>query len=80
MSLLERMSQFAPGSEDVRSGMYQLVEGRVFTLSSTPDGATRRGEVTIDHLRSISGVDEPRDGWYDGRGDYVGQSPPGRAS
>lgn len=69
---------FAPGmpedAADIPTMRYQVLHGRVFTLTRWRDGSTARGETELAVLQKL--VDGPiREGWYNAVGDYLGDNP-----
>lgn len=69
-------TSFAPGVPDdpdaVPELLYQVLLGRVFTLTRWRDGSTARGEVELADLESVAGSAVAREGWYDALGAYLG--------
>jgi hypothetical protein len=53
---------------------YQLLQGRVYTLTTWRDGSTIRGETDIETLAALVGS-TPQEGWYDALGKYLGDDP-----
>lgn len=72
---------FAPGVPDdpdaVPELLYQVLLGRVYTLTRWTDGSTARGEVPLADLEAVAGKPVTREGWYDALGAYVGPELPG---
>jgi hypothetical protein len=75
-NLQEKFDQFAPGvpddAADLPTTRYQVLEGRVFTLTVWRNAATARGEVAVADLEQLRGEPVTRDGWYDETGAYLG--------
>lgn len=69
-------TSFAPGVPDdqdaVPEVLYQVLLGRVFTLTRWKDGSTARGEVALADLEALSGGPITKEGWYDVLGRYLG--------
>ena len=75
--LLDRMDQFLPGllgSAETHL-LYQVLEGRVFTLIKGRDDLVSHGEVPTDVLAELTG-EELKEGWYDEAGRFLGEDPP----
>lgn len=74
-------TSFAPGVPDdlgaVPELLYQVLLGRVFTLTRWRDGSTARGEVQLADLEAVAGSAVAREGWYDALGKYIGPELPG---
>lgn len=74
-------TSFAPGVPDdlgaVPELLYQVLLGRVFTLTRWRDGSTARGEVQLADLEAVAGSAVTREGWYDALGKYIGPELPG---
>lgn len=74
-------TSFAPGVPDDQDAvpelLYQVLLGRVFTLTRWRDGSTARGEVPLTDLEAVAGSTVTREGWYDALGKYVGPELPG---
>lgn len=72
---------FAPGVSDdpdaVPELLYQVLLGRVYTLTRWRDGSTARGEVPLADLEGVAGKPVTKEGWYDALGSYVGPELPG---
>lgn len=77
----EDKTSFAPGVSDdpdaVPELLYQVLLGKVFTLTRWKDGSTARGEVGLADLEAVAGGPVTREGWYDALGRYVGSELPG---
>ncbi|UGL62726.1 hypothetical protein [Xanthomonas phage FMYAK-P1] len=77
----EGKMDFAPGvPEDpdaVPELFYQVLLGRVYTLTRWKDGSTGRGEVQLADLEALAGGPITREGWYDALGKYQGTELPG---
>lgn len=80
-NLQAKMDQFAPGMPEDTTGLptllYQVLEGRVHTLLTFPDGSSSHGEVALADLEAVVGGAVERDGWYTASGAYLGEQPPG---
>lgn len=78
MSIEDRMD-FAPGVPTDPSAIpelrYQLLNGRVFTLTVWRSGSTARGSVPVQELVDRAGSSELEDGWYSALGEYLGDDP-----
>ena len=74
-------TSFAPGVPDTPSAVpelfYQVLNGRVFTLTRWKDGSTARGEVALTDLVALAGQPVNRDGWYDAMARFIGRELPG---
>lgn len=77
----EGKMDFAPGvPEDPDAApdlFYQVLLGRVYTLTRWRDGSTGRGEVQLADLEALAGGPITREGWYDALGKYLGAELPG---
>ncbi|ALH23611.1 hypothetical protein PaMx28_11 [Pseudomonas phage PaMx28] len=77
----EDKTSFAPGVPDDPDAapelLYQVLLGRVFTLTRWKDGSTARGEVARADLEAVAGGPVTKEGWYDALGKYVGAELPG---
>ncbi|UGL62850.1 hypothetical protein [Xanthomonas phage MET13-T1] len=77
----EGKMDFAPGvPEDPDATpelFYQVLLGRVYTLTRWRDGSTGRGEVQRADLEALAGGPITREGWYDALGKYLGAELPG---
>ncbi|UIS24787.1 hypothetical protein AXL1_17 [Stenotrophomonas phage vB_SmaS-AXL_1] len=77
----EGKMSFAPGvPEDpdaIPELFYQVLLGRVYTLTRWKDGSTARGEVQLADLEAVAGGAITREGWYDALGAYLGAELPG---
>lgn len=77
----EDKTSFAPGVPDdpdaVPELLYQVLLGRVYTLTRWKDGSTVRGEVALADLEGVAGGPVTREGWYDALGKYIGAELPG---
>ncbi|CAA2409784.1 hypothetical protein JTY56_gp12 [Xanthomonas phage Bosa] len=77
----EGKMSFAPGvPEDpdaIPELFYQVLLGRVYTLTRWKDGSTARGEVQLADLEAVAGGTITREGWYDALGTYLGAELPG---
>lgn len=77
----EDKTSFAPGVPDdpdaVPELLYQVLLGRVYTLTRWKDGSAARGEVQLADLEALVGGPVPREGWYDAAGAYLGADAPG---
>lgn len=73
-------TSFAPGVPENKDAipelLYQVLDGRVFTLTRWKDGSTARGEVPLSDLTAVAGKAISHDGWYDALGKYMGSDPP----
>ncbi|URA07126.1 hypothetical protein P9A48_gp18 [Xanthomonas phage Mallos] len=77
----EDKTSFAPGVSDDPDAIpelhYQVLLGRVYTLTRWKDGSTVRGEVTLQDLEAVAGSAVTKEGWYDALGAFVGAELPG---
>lgn len=77
----EDKTSFAPGVSDdpdaIPELVYQVLLGRVFSLTRWKDGSTVRGEVALADLEAVTGSAITREGWYDALGTYIGIELPG---
>jgi hypothetical protein len=77
----EDKTSFAPGVPDdpdaVPELLYQVLLGRVYTLTRWRDGSTARGEVSLADLEAVAGGTVSKEGWYDALGKYLGGELPG---
>lgn len=72
---------FAPGvpvdPQAIPTVHYQVLLGRVYTLTQWKDGSTARGETSLASLEGRAGQPITKEGWYDVRGRYIGIDFPG---
>lgn len=72
---------FAPGVPDdpdaIPELLYQVLLGRVFTLTRWRDGSTARGELPLAEFEKLTGSTVAKEGWYDALGQYIGSELPG---
>ena len=72
---------FAPGVPDdpdaIPERLYQVLLGRVYTLTRWKDGSTARGEVALADLEAVAGGAITKEGWYNALGKYQGSELPG---
>lgn len=54
---------------------YQLLQGSLYTLQMFPDGSTARGMLEPSEFEQFTGRPLGDDGWYDPRGEFLGESP-----
>lgn len=77
----EGKTSWAPGVPDdpdaIPELLYQVILGRVHTLTRWKDGSTSRGEVTLQDLEALAGQAITKEGWYDALGKYLGSEAPG---
>jgi len=75
---MAKFDDFLPGMPDdltqIPTLVYQVIEGRVFTLEKWPNGTTTRGEATLEALQRLHGS-APKAGWYSASGKYLGSDP-----
>ncbi len=79
--LQERMDQFIPGMPDDPSQLpelfFQVILGKVFTLTRWPNESTARGEMTLEELEERFGEKVLKEGWYSASGAFLGSQLPG---
>lgn len=77
----EGKTDFAPGVPDDQDAIpelfYQVLLGRVYTLTRWKDGSTARGEVTLQELEQLADAAITKEGWYDALVKYLGSELPG---
>jgi hypothetical protein len=75
---MAKFDDFLPGMPDdltqIPTLVYQVIEGRVFTLMKWANGSTARGETTLEALQRLHGA-APKAGWYSASGKYLGSDP-----
>lgn len=79
--LREKMDQFIPGMPDDLSSLpellFQVILGKVYSVSRWPNESTTRGEMTLAELEARFGEPVLKEGWYSASGNYLGANPPG---
>lgn len=77
----EGKTSFAPGVPDdpdaIPERFYQVLLGRVYTLTRWKSGSTVRGEITLEELEALAGQAITKEGWYDALAKYLGSELPG---
>lgn len=72
----EEKTSFAPGvpldQDAIPEVLFQVLLGRVYTLTRWKDGSTVRGEIPLAELEALAGKPVTREGWYDVLGRYLG--------
>lgn len=75
---MAKFDDFAPGmpedDDQIPTLVYQVIEGRVYTLMKWPNGSTARGEATLEALQRLHGA-APKAGWYSASGKFLGSDP-----
>lgn len=72
----EDKTSFVPGVPDdpdaIPERLFQVLLGRVFTLTRWKDGSVARGETDLAELEGLFGAPVSKEGWYDVLGSYLG--------